>query len=160
MKFKLTGSLHYAPVIFEEDDITVAISTALNVEGEVSIWNEEMNTWDWLYLAGEETEMNLECLERYGVNEEKRKMCTYARGRDNVLISKTDDYFLMGAGVIDLVIGKVTDRHKWDSHSGGNFGKKLPNCNLSKYGLYPEQGKMDATDPDGEYEEFPDWFLE
>lgn len=155
----LEGSWYYAPVIFEEEDITVAVSTALNIEGELSIWNEKDNTWEWLFLACAECKTNLELLERYGVDAEKRKMCTYERSRRDVLFCKTDDYFYMGAGIIDLVKGKVTNRYEWDGEYRCNEGKKLRDCKLSRYGLDPENGIMDAVDSKRKEEQLPWWLI-
>lgn len=159
MKFKLEGSWYYAPVIFEEEDITVAVSTAVSIDGELSIWNEKEQVWEWLFLACAGYETNLEMLERYEINEEKRKMCTYKRGRNNVLFCKTDDYFYMGAGVIDLVKGKITNRYEWDDYYRCNDGKKLRDCTLSRYGFNPENGIMNAVDSKRKEEQLPWWLI-
>lgn len=157
MKFKLEGSWYYAPVIFEEEDITVAISTALDIEGELSIWNEKETGWEWVYLACASYETNLELLERYEVTEEKRRLCTYKRCRNNVLFCKTDDYFYMGAGIINLVENKITDRYEWDNHYRCNEGRKLRDCKLSRYGLDPENGIMNAVDIKRKEEQILGW---
>jgi len=158
MKFKLEGSWYYAPVIFEEEDITVAVSTAINIEGELSIWDEEGGEWDWLFLSPAGYETNLELLERYGVDAEKRKLCSYKRGRDNVLFCKTDYYFSLGGGIINLVEGKITDRYEWNAYYGCNDGMKLRDCKLSRYNLFPERGIMYALPPK-KREEPKYWYL-
>lgn len=142
MKFKIEGSWYYAPVIFEEEDITVALRTAINVEGELSIWNEKEKMWDWLYIASAEYETNLNLLESHGVDEEKRKMCASKNVRSDVLVVKTDDYFYMGGGVIDFSQNLVTGRAVWIHDCRSNCGDELEACEISRYNICCQGGEM------------------
>jgi len=141
MKFLLKGNWYYAPVIFEESDIKIALVTALNIEGDIKIWNEETKKWDFLYIPWGNEEENKMFLEEHGVTQEMFDSLSYKKSRSDVLFCKTDDYFELGAGVIDLTSQKIRQRRDWET------GSPLSDCKFSVYGLDLKNGKYEIVNP-------------
>lgn len=141
MKYQLEGNWYYAPVIFEEDDIVIALSTSLNIEGDIMVWNEETKEWDILYIPWGNEKENQMFLEEHGVTQEMFDNCSYEKSRSDVLFCKTDDYFALGSGLIDLTSQKVRERRDC------NTGRALKDCKLSVYGLDIKSGKREIIKP-------------